>query len=52
MLDNIATSIDMAVADDMTKIKHESEKTATKIAASAASADNAIAKLLGLVICW
>lgn len=46
MLDNIATSIDMTVADAMTKIKHESEKTATKIAASAASVDNAIAKLL------
>ena len=46
MLDNIAISIDMAVADAMTKIKHESEKTATKIAASASSVDNAIAKLL------
>ena len=46
MLDSIAISIEKAVADAMAMIKHESERTATKIAASAASVDNAIAKLL------
>ncbi len=46
MLDSVAFSIENAVSEAMTMIRHESERTATKIAASAASVDNAIAKLL------
>ena len=46
MFDSIALSIGVALAEALTKIKHESEKTTIKLAASAASVDNAIAKLL------
>ena len=46
MLYSIAFSIEKAVADAMAIIRHESEKAATKIAASAASVDKALTKLL------
>ena len=46
MLYSIAISIEMALAEAMIIIRHESGNATAKIAASAASVNNAIAKLL------